>query len=245
MYIEWLVYIGNINLYHGGSMILNYSKNIQTKHFKFVFSDEDKEFIHLFSDFIENEYVNLCDQFHIEKSGQSFEFYICNSINDYIIATNKKKEEYQDWMVGWADVSCGRLCLLSPNVATNFSMEELRSIMVHEIVHIAFDSICESEDIECWIAEGIAVYYANQTNMEYISETEYPYVKEISGKGDCDNFYDHGGYDYCGIYVWYLIRKYGFDNFLKAYTNKIDLTTLITDGFEKEAIMEYKAHMSK
>lgn len=221
-------------------MILNYSEIVQTKHFKFIFAKEDREFVHSFSYYLENQYVNLCNLIHVKESNQLYEFYICNCIDDYVLATNKKKEEYQDWMVGWADVTCGRLCLLSPNVATNFSIDELKKIMVHETIHIVFDSISENQNVECWLAEGIAVYYAEQTNLDYVNETEYPYVKDISGKGDCDNFYDNGGYDYCGIYVWYFIKKYGFDNLIKAYTNKIDVNSLITDGFEKEAITAYK-----
>ena len=89
------------------------------------------------------------------------------------------------------------------------------------------------DDAEVWIAEGIAILYANQTDLNYVSETEYPKISELIG---FDSFVDNGGYDYAGIYVWHFINMFGFEKFLEVYREECDWQSLIYAGFETEAI---------
>lgn len=210
-----------------------YSHTIKTEHFTFFYSEVNGAYTKQLSEQIEEVYTKLGEEFAISLSTEIYEFYVCDCVADYIFFTGKKTEEYQDWMVGWADNRQKRLCLL----VTDNQDVNLAKIMVHEITHIVFDHLLDApDDVECWISEGIAVYVAGQTDMQFVSEEEYPSIREISGKGECDAFYDNGGYDYAGIYVAYFMEKYGREAFLKAYKNQIDLSDYIKEGFEREAI---------
>ena len=114
----------------------------------------------------------------------------------------------------------------------------MEKVAVHELVHLMFDDATgvAEDDAEVWIAEGIAVLYAKQTELQYVSETEYPKLAELVG---FENFVDNGGYDYAGIYVWHLIQKYGFEKFLEVYRGECEWQKMIYDGFEAEAIQGY------
>lgn len=227
------------------TMLLNYNHEKHTGHFRFIYTDIDKIFAEKMADYIETKYIEICRTYNISIKNIVYDFYVCKDVEDYITAANKTKESYQDWMVGWADIGLKRLCVLSPTTSKETSDKYhtyITQIIVHEIIHIAFDSICSNiDEVECWLAEGIALYCANQIDITYISSTQYPNIKEISGKGDCDNFYNNGGYDYAGIYVWYFIEKYGINVFKKAYEGTLDLNTMITSNFECEAIKKYIA----
>ena len=111
-------------------------------------------------------------------------------------------------------------------------------IRLHELVYMMFDDATgvTQDDAEVWIAEGIAVLYAKQTDLRYVSEINYPKLVELIG---FDNFVDEGGFDYAGIYVWYFVKKYGFAKFLEVYREECEWQGMIYDGFEKEAIQNY------
>lgn len=116
--------------------------------------------------------------------------------------------------------------------------QDMKKVAVHELVHLMFDDAAgvAEEDTEAWIAEGIAILYASQTDLQYISKTEYPKLADLTG---FDNFVDNGGYDYAGIYVWFFLKQYEFKKFLEVYRGEYEWQTLIYDGFEAEAIREF------
>lgn len=58
-----------------------------------------------------------------------------------------------------------------------------------------------------------------------------------------ERFADHGGYDYGGIYVWYFLRKFGFDRFLCAYRGEKSPAEWLYEGFEREAVVAYRTEM--
>lgn len=224
---------------------MEYKLRKETEHFTIWYDTIDSDIAKEYSILIENTYTLICNNFGfiMNKETGKFQFYICKSVEDYLYFTNKKKEDYKDWMVGWSDYSLRRLCLLSPKVVSGFHESELKKVIIHELVHAIFDDYCKVIDNEAWLSEGIAILYANQTDLEYISTSDYPKINDISGKckdGDTpENFYNNNGYDYAGIYVWYFISQYGFDMFIDAYKNNIDINTIIEVGFEKEAIDKY------
>lgn len=113
--------------------------------------------------------------------------------------------------------------------------------MLHEVVHIVFDRLCRPEECELWISEGIAVLLAGQTNVDYLSEKEYPRIASLGGKDDIDAFASNGGYSYCGVYVWYLMELYGMEKFLSVYKGKCPVEGLLAEGFEHDAIVAYLA----
>lgn len=150
--------------------------------------------------------------------------------------TGKSKETYQDWMVGNVDYSRKRLCILSPRVVYDRSYEEMMKVIVHEIVHIAMDSLADADKVELWIAEGIALLYADQIELEYISETDFPKLNNLIGE---DDFADNAGYDYAGIYVWYFIEKFGADIFKRVYMGLEQTGKYLYPEFEKEAVISF------
>lgn len=221
-----------------------------TTHFCFDYSDFNADFAERLSREIEDVYVTVAEKYGICLGDERYDFFLCDTVEEYIRLTNKPKEEYQEWMVGWAgeveendSTRKKRLCLLrknQPEQCTEEYLEYLTRIMVHEVTHIIFDHLVQNqEEVICWLAEGIAVMTAGQTELEYVSSEEFPLICDIDGRGDCDAFYDNGGYDYAGIYVSYFIEKFGAENFIKAYKNEMDANNLIYDGFEKEAILTF------
>ncbi|MCM1056925.1 MAG: hypothetical protein NC517_04885 [Firmicutes bacterium] len=222
----------------------------ETAHFDFYYSKFNADFARSLSGKIEDVYVRVAAKYGICLGDERYDFYLCATVEEYIRRTGKKAEEYQEWMLGWAGraeegASCckKRLCLLrkdEPEQYTGEYLEYLTQIMIHEVTHIVFDQLTDNEDeVICWLAEGIAVMTAGQTNVEDISQDEFPLIRDIDGRGDCDAFYDNGGYDYAGVYVSYFIKKFGVENFVRAYRNEIDVNSLIYDGFEKEAILDF------
>ncbi len=53
---------------------------------------------------------------------------------------------------------------------------------------------------------------------------------------DEDYFYENAGYDYSGVYMGYLIRKYGKEAYKKVYSESEPLEKYIYNGFEDDAI---------
>lgn len=220
-----------------------------TTHFCFDYSEFNADFAGQLSREVEDVYVAVAEKYGICLGDDRYDFFLCDKVEDYIRLTNKAPEEYQEWMVGWAgeveekdSIRKKRLCLLrknEPDQCTEEYLKYLTRIMVHEVTHIVFDHLVENqEEVICWLAEGIAVMTAGQTDLEYVSAEGFPLICDIDGRGDCDAFYDNGGYDYAGIYVSFFIEKFGTENFVKAYKNEIDANSLIYEGFEKEAILQ-------
>ena len=173
---------------------------------------------------------------------KKFDFFLCPDVDSFIEYTGKSKETYQDWMVGNADYNRKRLCILSPRVVYDRSCEEMMKVIVHEVVHIAMDSLANADEVELWIAEGIALLRAGQVEPGYISETDFPKLNNISGE---DDFVDNGGYDYAGLYVWYFIEKFGTDIFKRVYMGLEQVGKYLYPEFEEEAVMSFLKHFLK
>ena len=210
----------------------------ETKHFISYYHEADRDLAERFVELLEEKYGEIYKYFKFEEGAHKYRFVLCGDVEEYIEKTGKKKEEYQSWMVGYSDGDTLTITLLSPRVVADRSYSEMEQIAVHELVHMIFDDVTKvhENDVEVWIAEGIAVLYAEQTDLDYISKSEYPKLVDLVG---FDNFADNQGYDYAGIYVWYFIKKFGFDKFIEIYCNKCEWQSMIYDGFEAEAIEGY------
>jgi len=210
----------------------------ETIHFIFDFHEEETPLAEQFISLLESKYDEIQKAFPFREATQKYTFHLCSSVDEYILKTGKSREEYQDWMVGYSNVDTHTICLLSPRASEEAANQDMEKVAVHELVHMMFDDATgvQEDDVEAWIAEGIAILYAGQTDLNYVSMTEYPKLTELIG---FDNFVDNGGYDYAGIYVWYYVKQYGFKTFLEAYRGTCEWQGMIYDGFEKEAICEY------
>ena len=210
----------------------------KTTHFISHYHEAEASLAEQFITLLEDKYEEIQTAFQFKEVSRNYTFHLCNSVEEYIEKTGKTKEEYQDWMVGHSNGPTHTICLLSPNASEEAANQDMEKVAVHELVHMMFDDVTgvAEDDAEVWISEGIAVLYAEQTELQYVSETEYPKLSELVG---FDNFVDNGGYDYAGIYVWYFIQKYGFGKFLDVYREECGWQELIYDGFEKEAITRF------
>lgn len=210
----------------------------ETTHFISYYHEEDKNLAERFIALLEDKQGEIQESFGFEKETQKYCFQICNSIDEYIIKTGKKKEEYQSWMVVFSNYESFTITILSPNVVTDRTMSDMEKVAIHELVHMMFDDFTNvpEDDAEPWLAEGIAILYAEQTELCYISSSDYPKVMDLI---DFDNFVDNQGYDYAGIYVWHFIKKFGFGKFIEAYRDECEWQELIYEGFESDAIDAY------
>jgi len=214
----------------------------ETTHFISNYHETEVILAKQFITLLEAKYEEIQKAFQFKEATQKYTYHLCNDVEEYIEKTGKTKEEYQDWMVGHSNGNTHTICLLSPNASEEAANQDMEKVAVHELVHMMFDDATgvAEEDAEVWIAEGIAVLYAEQTELRYVSKTEYPKLIELIG---FDNFADNGGYDYAGIYVWYFIKRSGFEKFLEVYRGEFEWQTLIYDGFEGEAIETFAKEM--
>lgn len=210
----------------------------ETTHFISYYHDTDKILAEQFITLLEGKYEEIHNYFGFKEGTQKYHFNFCKVVEEYIEKTGKKKEEYQSWMVGHSNVDTYTISILSPKASEDAAGQEMDKVAVHELVHMIFDDATKvhEDDVEVWIAEGIAILYAKQTDLDYVSLLEYPKVAELLG---FDNFADNQGYDYAGIYVWYFIQTFGFEKFVEVYRGDCEWQSLIYDGFEAEAIQAF------
>ena len=216
----------------------------ETTHFISHYHEVEAILAEQFIKLLEDKFEEIQKSFQFRKVTQKYTFHLCNSVDEYVEKTGKRKEEYQEWMVGHSNGNTHTICLLSPNASEDAANQDMIKVAVHELVHMMFDDATgvTEDDAEIWIAEGIAVLYAEQTDLRYVSETNYPKLAELVG---FDNFVDNGGYDYAGIYVWYFVKKYGLAKFLEVYREECEWQGMIYGGFEKEAIQNYLRYVSE
>ncbi len=210
----------------------------ETTHFISSYQEQDKATAEQFIALLEAKYEEIRNCFGFLEGAQKYQFNFCHTIEEYVEKTGKKPEEYESWMVGNSNIDTFTISILSPEASEEAAEQEMDKVAVHELVHMMFDEATRvhEDDVEVWLAEGIAVLYAEQTDANYISEQEYPKLAELIG---FDNFIDNQGYDYAGIYVAQFIRKFGFTKFLEAYRGECGWQELIYDGFEEEAVREF------
>lgn len=209
---------------------------IETGHFQLSFSQEDAKFAQRISAEIERLYMQITTEFAIPDPGTRYQFMLCRDVGEYLRETGKDKDCYELWMVGWADYSQKKLCILSPHVVTDRAEREMEQVIVHEITHIALDSLGNPEDMNICLAEGIAVSYADQIDVREIADQEPPSFWNIYEE---PGFYEYSGYQYSGIYVRHLLRLYGTEFFKELYTGRRDIRRYITPDFEKEALQAF------
>ncbi len=204
------------------------------RHFLFKYESQDSEFAQSVIDTAETMYDRVTGDFGIEPDTELFTLIICPDIDSYIIETEKTAESYQSWMVGNANYEKRRLCILSPS-ASDRSIDEMLAVVRHEVVHIAFGkvSVKSPEDVSPLISEGGAVYLAEQVCPNLLDKSTRPDALKLN---DEDYFYENEGYNYSGVYMGYLIRKYGKEVYKKIYSESEPLEKYIYDGFENDAI---------
>jgi len=179
-------------------------------------------------------YDRLIGEFNIVPDTERFTLIICPDTDSYIRDADKSAETYESWMVGNANYEKRKLCILS-TAASDRSLEDMLGIVRHEVVHIVFGSLAEKspDDVSPLIAEGGAVYLAEQVYPSLLDKADRPDAMKLN---DEDYFYENEGYNYSGVYMGFLIRKYGKEAYKNVYSEKEPLEKYIYAGFEEDAI---------
>lgn len=209
------------------------SQLIESKFFNVVYDEKDTNVIEQILSVIDCTYESIINTFKLEESSDKFTLYICPDVQSFKGLAGKSDDEYQEWMVGNTDYEEKKLCLLSPNVVRDRTFEDMIKVCKHEVIHIALDQLGDSDDAGILISEGAAVALAEQINIPNLSLEDYPLANKLS---DEDYFYKNNGYLYSGVYVLYIIKKYGIDAYKRIYMKEEALDKYLYEGFEKDAI---------
>ena len=209
-------------------------KQYEGRHFLFKYESQDCEFAQSVIKIAESMYYKVSWDFDIDPDTELFTLIICPNTETFIIEAEKSTESYQSWMVGNANYEKRKLCILSP-FASDRSIDEMLAVVRHEVVHIAFGKVSDKspDDISPLISEGGAVYLAEQVYPNLLDKSTRPDALKLN---DEDYFYDNDGYNYSGVYMGYLIRKYGKEIYKKIYSENEPLEKYLYNGFENDAI---------
>ncbi len=207
-------------------------------HLFFEYDDLDREIATEMIRTAEQMYENLVLQFGLSDSQEKYTLTLCPDVRTFIVKAGKTEASYQSWMVGNANRSMKSLCILSPRVVRDRSFEDMLRIVKHEITHIVFQALNpkDPDEMSMCMTEGIAVYMAEQIYTNRLDMQNYPMMK---GLDDEEFFYENDGYNYSGVYVGFLIRKYGKDVFKSIYAETENLDDYLYDGYEKDAIRSF------
>ncbi len=208
----------------------------KTEYFDLYYNEIDKDLIDEIIRIADSSFARVICDFNITVPNEMYSFFLCKDVEEYIACTGKKKEDYREWMVGWADYKLKKLCILSPRVVADRSPEDMKKVIVHEIVHIAFDSLGNPDEANIFLGEGIAVAYAEQIESEYLNLNDYPTISDIYSE---DGFYENNGYNYSGVYIKYFIELYGVECFKKVYIGEENIFKYVEEKFEYNAIAKY------
>lgn len=210
-------------------------KTMETKYFNVTYSKEDKNILQQICILIDTTYENIINMFKLRRDMDKFELILCPNVLIFKEKAEIPDEHYKEWMVGNADYAQRKICILSPNVVTDRSFDDMLSVIKHEVIHIAFEQLQNANKTNIMISEGIAVALSGQINIMQINKKEYPEIRKLS---DEKYFYENNGYIYSGVYVLHLLKKYGPELFKKIYCGEETIDKYIYDGFEKDAINE-------
>ena len=208
-------------------------ESIESEYFTVVYDEKDNNVIDSILAVIDTTYENITDIFNLKKCSSRFTIYLCPDVKAFKELTGKSDDEYQDWMVGNADYVNRRLCILSPNVVHDRTFEDMIKVCKHEVIHIAFDQLGDPDKTDIFIGEGIAVALAEQIDVSSLEPDNYPMADKLS---DEEYFYENNGYLYSGVYVLYIIKKYGAEVYKRIYAGDEPLEKYLYEGFEKDAI---------
>lgn len=205
----------------------------ETRFFNVLYEEKDSNVIGQIRSVIDSTYENILRVFSLEEKGERFTLYICKDAPSFKRLAELPDDVYQEWMVGNADYTNKKLCLLSPNAVLDRTFEDMIKVCKHEVIHIAFGNLGNPDEADIFLAEGIAVAFAEQINIPWLSLENYPLAAKLSEES---YFYENNGYLYAGVYVLHIIKKYGIDAFKRIYVGEEALDKYLYEGFEKDAI---------
>lgn len=214
-------------------MVQKENQIVNSKYFNIIYKENDSNIIEQIINLIDTTYETITKIFKLNHDNNKFTLYVCSDVEEFKKQTGKTDNEYQEWMVGNANYTDKKLCILSPNAVRDRSLEDMFKVFKHEVIHIAFGQLETPDNVNIFIVEGIAVAFAEQINVNGLELDNFPSANKLIDK---NYFYENKGYLYSGVYVLYILKKYGFDVFKKIYKNEVRLDDYLYDGFENDAI---------
>lgn len=214
-------------------MVQKENQIVNSKYFNIIYKENDSNIIEQIINLIDTTYETITKIFKLNHDNNKFTLYVCSDVEEFKKQTGKSDNEYQEWMVGNANYTDKKLCILSPNAVRDRSLEDMFKVFKHEVIHIAFGQLETPDNVNIFIVEGIAVAFAEQINVNALELDNFPSANKLIDK---NYFYENKGYLYSGVYVLYILKKYGFDVFKKIYKNEVRLDDYLYDGFENDAI---------
>lgn len=207
-------------------------------HLLYEYDETDKDISTLIVQIAEDMYDRLISQFELSDLEEKYTLTICPDIKTFIEKSGKTEETYQSWMVGNANRKKRSLCILSPRIVSDRSLEDMLGVVKHEVTHIALNALNpkDPDDMSMCLTEGIAVYMAEQIYPNRLDISDCPGVKELD---DEEFFYEHDGYNYSGVYIGFLIRKFGEKAFRNIYAETECFEDYLYDGYEIDAIKSF------
>ena len=214
-------------------MVQKENQIVNSKYFNIIYKENDSNIIEQIINLIDTTYETITKIFKLNHDNNKFTLYVCSDVEEFKKQTGKTDNEYQEWMVGNANYTDKKLCILSPNAVRDRSLEDMFKVFKHEVIHIAFGQLETPDNVNIFIVEGIAVAFAEQINVNGLELDNFPSANKLIDK---NYFYENKGYLYSGVYVLYILKKYGFEVFKKIYKNEVRLDDYLYDGFENDAI---------
>ncbi len=218
------------------------TQSMETQYFSVFYDTKDNNIINQIIAALDSTYDNIIRIFNLKRDNHKFTLHICPDVQSFKTLAGKSDDEYEEWMVGNADYINRQLCILSPNVIHDRTFEDMLKVCKHEVIHIAFDQLCKPDEIDIFIAEGVAVAFAEQINIPDLDLENYPMADKLSDEG---YFYENNGYLYSGVYVLYIIKKYGADAYKRIYAKEDSLDKYLYEGFERDAIQSLLSECNK
>lgn len=214
---------------------------MMSSYFESQYHKQDEAFVQKLLQKADQVYTAMVNKlgFANQRGQRKIKLLVCDSIAMFAEECGITESEFQEWMAGCYNAANDTIILLSPRLSAVHTAESIEQIFVHEMIHLIVDRGTGMTDAPLWCSEGIALLYAEQVSPAYLQEENCPDIESLL---DVDSFDGNGGYDYSAAYVWYFIKCFGYQTFLKLYKKEIEAKDWITADFEQQAVRNMKEY---
>ena len=196
----------------------------ETEHFVFCCTNQDVEILETLAEALEGCYSRVTSDLGKALSEKT-KVYISPNLRAYHEMIGRPDDP--DWSVGQGHDSA--IYMVSPlNPGPAHTYDDMLPVVVHEFTHVV---VAENfgRKVPTYLNEGIAYYEAGQGKGSgyYVQadrrDETLPSLKEMDGWKSYVNMsdYDAGrAYAYGGIYVNFVVEKFGFDSVVSLLEGK-------------------------
>ncbi len=192
---------------------------LETKNFRFVYTETDESFVREFSQKIETIRPRLLKDFQMQQVPlTTFKIYPdLESYHNGVLIPGAP--EWQQGRV-WTE---SEIKLVSPSYLHAEQGEVISDdLLVHEYIHILhWNKMGDPNAIPKWLWEGVALYkgccsWGNVKALDYLDKGDYPSLREINWNSQMQ--YELGYY-----LVEFIVTQWGWDKILDLITSNGDI----------------------